>query len=372
MPLKSFAPSFGDHDISHIGRLFRQVRLGRGDVRQIDVALEAKTDPSTLNRFERTGHDEAPRNDGPPARRSGYFEDYVDVLRRRRINGRVIESPLKDEDAALLLGVYEKNNTPGKVRRLQNNLAAIDLDLIGRARPDNHLRPLYELDQLLHQSNRPAFVADSLWFIHALNGALLNLFALDPQRDLPYFRRWEAWHVMGSKFMDNSPIREAHCSYNDYFPPTVDQFYRAICPYLFTYQARALIRRLIETSNANGFQFGNWWHNALAFRMSFEPERLRRRIWYCDPSAPDGARVVLRTAAERIEMREVPLSADGSSTTTFWIGVWHGDEDPFTHDVLDHLRGPVDNNLVLYATDCNVQRNFHANTWPEVAPLLDP
>jgi len=83
-------------------------------------------------------------------------------------------------------------------------------------------------------------------------------------------------------------------------------------------------------------------------------------------------RVVLRTAAERIELREVPLSADGSCTTTFWIGVWHGDEDPFTHEVLENLRGPVDNHLVIYAADYDVQRGFHANTWPEVASLLDP
>lgn len=372
MPPPSSATIFGDHDISHIGRLFRQVRMGRGDVRQIDVATEARTEPSTLNRFERTGYDEAPRSDSPPARRSGYFENYVDVLRRPRINGRAVESPLKDEDAALLLSIYEKNNTPGKVRRLQNNLAGVDLRLLGQAQADNHLRPLWELDQLLRRSTRPAFVADALWFIHAFNGALLNLFGLDPQRDLAYLRRWEAWHVMGSKFMDNSPIREAHCSYNDYFPPTVDQFYRAICPYLFTYQSRALIRRLIEMSNANGLQFGTWWHNAVAFRMSFEPERLRRRIWYRNPDAPEGPRVVLRTAAERIELREVPLSADGSCTTTFWIGVWHGDEDPFTHEVLENLRGPVDNNLVLYAADYDELRDFHANTWPEVASLLDP
>ena len=372
MPPRPSPNHFGDHDISHIGRLLRQVRLGRGDVRQIDVANEAKADPSTLNRFERTGHDESPHTDTMLAKRSGYFEEYVDVLRRPCINGRAVEDPLKGEDAALLLNVYEKNNTPSKVQRLQDNLAAIELDLLQRAGPDNHLRPLWELDQLLHTINRPAFIADPLWFIHGLNGALLNLFGLNPQRNRPYFERWEAWHVMGSKFTADSPIREAHCSYNDYFPPTVDQFYRTICPYLFTYQARGLVKRLIDMSNHNGFQFGTWWHNSVAFRMSFEPEQLRRRLWYRDPAAPNAGRVILRTVAEQFAEREVPLTADGAYTATFWLAIWRGDEDPATQDLLDNMTGPMGNHQVFYAADFDREHNFHANAWPEVARLLDP
>lgn len=365
---------FGDFDISHIGRLFRLVRLGRGgDVRQKDVALEAQTDPSTLNRFERTGNDETPvghrPGSSPLARRSGYFEDYVNALRRDHINGRAVADPLKDEDAALLLAVYAMNNTPGKVLKRQHDLAAIELDLLQRARPDNHLRPLWQLEQKLRLCERPAFIADPLWFIHALNGPLLNLFALHPQRHADYFSRWEAWHVMGSKFTANSPIRDAHVSYNDYFPPTVDQFYRAICPYLFTRQVRGLAQRLISMSNANGLRFGTWWHNSVAFRMSFEPEQLRRRLWFQDPVQPNGERIVLRTVAHMLDSCEVPLCADGSYTAAFWLAVWSGD-DPASEEIIDNLHAPLAKDAIFYATDYDVRHDFHANTWPEIGPLL--
>lgn len=375
-PLQT-APYFGDFDISHIGRLFRLVRLGRGgDVRQKDVAIEAQTDPSTLNRFERTGNDEAPvghrpGSNGPLARRSGYFEDYVNTLRRSRINGRAVADPLKDEDAALLLAVYALNNTPGKVLKRQHDLAAIELDLLQRARPDNHLRPLWQLEQKLRLGGQPAFIADSLWFIHAVNGPLLNLFALHPQRHAAYFRRWEAWHVMGTKFMDYSPIREAHVSYNDYFPPTVDQFYRSICPDLFTSQARALAQRLLSMSNQNGLHFGAWWHNSVAFRMAFAPEQLRRRLWFQDPAQPGGERIILRAVASTLEACEVPLCADGSYTATFWLGVWNGD-DPASEAILNNLHAPLAKSAIFYAADYDVQHNFHVNTWPEIGPLPAP
>jgi hypothetical protein len=235
------------------------------------------------------------------------------------------------------------------------------------------LQPLSELDRLLRTCGRPAFIADPLWFIHALNGPLLNLFGIQPQREGAYFRCWEAWHVMGCKFMAHSPIREAHCSYNDYFPPAVDQFYRSISPYLFTNQARALISRLILLSNANGFRFGSWWHNSVAFRAAYAPEKLRRRVWYQDPARLFGERLVLRGVAERGEMRVVPLCADGSYAVPFWLGVWRGDDDdPISQQIIDHLHTPLDKSAVFYAADYDMHRDFHANTWPEVGLLPAP
>jgi hypothetical protein len=142
---------------------------------------------------------------------------------------------------------------------------------------------------------------------------------------------------------------------------------------MFTNQARALIQRLIAMSNANGLRFATWWHNSVAFRMSFEPEQLRRRLWYQDPARPNSDRIVLRTIANLGDFREVPLSAGGSYTAPFWLGVWHGDDDDaLSREVLENLDAPLAKDAVFYAADYDVNHEFHANTWPEVSPLLVP
>ena len=82
--------------------------------------------------------------------------------------------------------------------------------------------------------------------------------------------------------------------------------------------------------------------------------------------------MVLRLVAEQHAEREVPLSADGASSATFWLAIWRGDDDPLTEEILDNMSGPVDNHQVFYAADYDRNHDFHVNTWPEVALLLDP
>lgn len=373
---------FGDLDIPHIGHLYREIRESRR-LSLVDVARWAGVDKSTLTRFETTGQ--------AGSKRSRHFDRYVQALSQKWLTGtcngngsggngspgKRVRKPLSEDDCALLEAAYKASRTRQILYQQEDSLAHLDFEHIKQADRLAHLAPLAQLLRELRAQTRPAFIADSLWFIHAINGACSNLFRI-PAPPEPrsgdrshYFYRWEAWHIMGAKFFRASPVYQAHESYNDYFPPTVDQFFRSCAPQLFTLQQRALVHRLMQESDHNDLDFTEWWLQAAAFNISYKKEYLHRQIKFEHPSI---GKKILNAVGKQTVGRSVAITPD--HTVDFWLGIWYGNTEE-SDQLIANLPeqngawgGRVTNQSVYFAADYDYNRSFHVNTWAEVAPLL--
>src|SRR5690606_30891706 len=148
------------------------------------------------------------------------------------LNGVLTYAPLSTDEAMLLRqSILGTHNGNGRACTVQ--LSAYDFTLITSPHAPAELKTL---TQRLRQATRPAFICDGLWFIHAVNGAMWNLFSIAP--DAALLRHWESWHMIASQFTDPSPIRAAHVNPDNSFLSTINAFFRSTLPYLFTPQMR--------------------------------------------------------------------------------------------------------------------------------------
>lgn len=327
-------------DIPHCGVLFDRVRKSRG-ISQKEIANVLNTAPSTIHHLEQTGR----------SRRRQIVERYLDVLQGIEISGFALSNPLNVEQANTLRLLHQNSN--GHPVPVVESVSSLDLRDICSANPPATLNQLLNR---LRSSQWPAFIADGLWFIHAINGAALNLFGIPPSA--AFNRLWEGWHIMGSKFAPYSPIRAAYHNPDIYFPPTVDFFFRSTAPYLFTPQMRALLHRLHQLSAQSGLRFSEWWYSATSFSLHYNLNELTRIIHY------EGQR--LQVASSVPEVHPVQINPD--YTLPYLYGEWIP-LDEMTRKLFSNLRGRAHPREVYFAADADAERAFHVNNWHEVPGL---
>lgn len=334
-----FPPHLAAHDVPHIGVIFKRAREARG-LSQTDIANALGVTCSAISKFESTGR----------SRRHRIVDRYIGALQSPAINGVPIHAPLSAEEAALLRqsGLGAQN---GNGDALAAQLSAYDFTLITAPHAPAELKALA---QQLRQTTRPAFICDGLWFVHAVNGAMWNLFGIAP--DAAILRRWESWHLIASKFTDPSPIRAAHVSPDNYFPPTICAFFRSTLPYLFTPQMRALLAALHQLSAANQMHFSRWWHLASSFNLFFELNQSVRLLRRGDR--------YLHTTIRGLEAHPVTVTANTS--VPYFLGIWEpmGAE---TEQAFEQLTGPAAPGDLFFAAQYDVYQSYHVNAWPETA-----
>ena len=369
---------FGDYDIPHIGVLYRLNREKRR-VKASDVVNFVKQNhphasPSGLAAFEQAVPTNGPTNGHAAehelarAKSSRYFDAYVQALQQHNLYDARVNPPLNTGEAETLSALYANNHREAQIHRQELELAALDYGNIAGAHVPTRLQRL--VDQLAGES-RPAYIADNLWFIHAMNGSMLNLFGIDPARHLD---RWEAWHSVAAKFLINSPLFNAHISVNQHYPPAIDFFFKEVGPHLFTVQMRALLAALHRLSADNGVtHFDRWWDQTVTFQLPWAFEDLRREIryWGALPGAQrteENYEILRIWAAER---HDVSVESICGTPMRYWLGIWNtppNGETPGTS--VSALTGYADNQQIFFAADYDTARCFHVNTWPTVQAYL--
>jgi len=337
--MAAFPPHVDADDMPHVGIMFRRIREARG-FSQSDIARALGVTSSTISKFEGTGR----------SRRRRIVERYIQTLHDLCREGMHSPYPLDDDAANLLIGLSGDARGDNRHTRAVQ-ISAYDLAL---ALSPNCPAELKTLLQRLRQTRWPALICDGLWFVHAVNGAFLNLFGLDEGSAL--LRRWESWHLIGAELVDPSPVSPVHVWLDGYVPPLVWEFFRTAAPYLFTPQMRALLRKLHILSARNGRHFREWWYSATALTLFYcehQSVRLVRRNKH-----------VLLASVLKFEPHIVPSGA--KTDLPYYLGEFEpiGIE---TQTAFEQLSGPARRGDVLYAADFDLGRAFHVNCWPEVA-----
>lgn len=346
----------GPYDLQHVGQIYQRVRTKRG-LKPDEIARLAGVSHTTVSRFE---------DEFKPTKESEYFDRFVSILTESALNGRTISNPLSSADVTILKSIHSHGRTKKTLLAQQDLLGAIRLSHILSARSTQSLAGLEALLERLKHETRPAFIADPFWFIHAINGAAFNLFGIQPHDS--YLNRWEAWHVLGAKFTDNSPVRNHHLNYWEYFPPTIDVFFRSSSSFLFTAQMRVLLHELHRISEKNGLDFTLNWEKTVAFDLHWSERQLHRNIAFVDPSDPHGEPIVIVATANETEVAEVRL-AGKRQPVGFWLGIWNG-VGKSSKEIIANLPGKINNTDVFFATTYDRLGTFHVNTWPEVEPYV--
>ena len=174
------------YDLPHFGVMFRHIRETLG-LKQTKIADHISADVATVNRFEKLGTTHAET-----------VEEIINALNSPKLSRGLIRHTLTQDNIDLLLSVYASFRERD-AKEIQ--LASLDFELITSGYCPDGLRKLV---QTMMICGYPAFLIDPLWFIHAINGAGLQVFGLDPEAE--YMNRWEFWHVLGTKFAKDSPV----------------------------------------------------------------------------------------------------------------------------------------------------------------------
>jgi transcriptional regulator with XRE-family HTH domain len=362
----------GIEDIPHLGHFAAQLRISRGITNAQQLAKALNISSSVITRFEQ-GH----------FKNTVYFERLIEALAQDRIGSIEVKSPLATHEIQLLREIDRENRTPTRRETLHKILKEIEFEHLLHAdgpfpkpkSPSKKLRtaPRYaDIVGHLKQQSNPAFVADELWHIHAINGAAFRLFGVNPEAraGLEYLHRWEAWHVMAAKFTEPSPVRSSMVEINRYFPPTVDAFFQDVCCYLFTPQVRVLLSALHRMSKQNQLGFGRMWNSAATLTSFLKQEdALYRAIVY-------KGRKIEAIARQRWEWIVYP-SSNTTRPVLYWMGVWEPN-DAAAKEAFAEIREQPNSSTIYYAATYEREarqrndqvRRFHVNHWPELASLL--
>lgn len=328
------------YDLPHIGILCQRIRERR-HLHQRDIVELTGLSASTVTRVEknRTSLDS--------------FTQYIQAF----LHG---SPPLSQQQIDALRLLY-LNSQPAKIADLQAELAVIDFRDI---RSGNRPPQLDDLLTELRNEQRPAFIRDNLWFIHAYNGAIMHMFGVDFQHK-KNLQHWTAWHLLGTKFVADSPIRQAHCEPANYFRNVVDGFWHDLHRYLFTWQVRILIYRLYTLAHRDGLDFEYIWSAAatstLEYQLSHYTRTLRR------PGTYD--------QLFRVQSSE-PMSINPEVVykSKYWTGytlvVWNP-IDEAAKEFFSEIQRDAYSREILFAADYDCERTFHVNSWPEVSGVLD-
>ena len=322
-----------NYDLPHYGALYSRVR------NRVDI------DPETIRQLCTVADTTITRNIEEEGRKSASYECYVKALA-----SNFAHPPITPRQADLLLQVFRHSNDRTK---RQDEFARIGFsDFRSRKQPDR----FRELRLELEQQDQPAFIMDALWFIHAVNGAALRLFEIDPYRS-EYLHNWYAWHVLATKFHPQSPVRLGHINIDQYFPPAIDHFFwnEFTRPLLFTWQLRALLYRLHELSKDDEMKFTRLWTGATSFSLEYELRSLTRSIKYLGGEIQT---TITEFATQDIKFEEGP-------TLPLTLVVWHP-KYVDAEEAFAQIRQSPDYSTIFYAADFDENKDFHVNTWPEV------
>jgi transcriptional regulator with XRE-family HTH domain len=324
------------HDLLHFGHVCEHIRTSRG-ISQEEIAKYCNLNRSAISRLE----------DGRASLST--LNGYISALQSELVPRR----GLTDDQADVLRELYTCSK---EVPKRELKLTAIDFDDI---LPGRRPRALNDLVSKLEQEDRPAMIMDSLWFVHAFNGALLHLFGLHQATEI--FHHWTGWHVLGVKFYADSPVRLAHFNPDEYFPPTITQFYldNRTYPYLFTAQMRCLIKRLDELSEKYKLKFTKWWLQAISFDLDYDLDKLTRTLIYQKE----------RIQTEAYQRMKVEVEVTPGQWVYYMLGIW----DPIGSDarkVFEKISHLADSHEIIYAADYDKNHDFHVNNWQELKYII--
>ena len=332
--------SLWDGDIPHVGKLVKTIRKSRG-LSQTAFAKIRGRDRSAINRFEQ----------GDPIR----FETFLDIIEAFRSKSLPRHQRITNKQFNTLKNMHSYSENRDE---LGNLYAELDFRTIRDAPESLGLEGWIDR---LEKTRYPAFIMDSLWSIHATNGALWHLFEStfrDKElKENDFIYNWEAWHVLATKYHADSRVRLAHANRDVYFPPAITQFFvdEFSNPFFFTCQYRALIDKIVEVSNRHGFRFATWWYNTISLNLPYEGEAFDRTLHY------KGKRI--HTHSE-IKDRHQERIRKGFDVTYHYV-VWY----PASSDskaVFDHIARQEGSHDICYAADFDKAGSFHVNTWPDV------
>ena len=336
---------FGPYDVAHLGAFCKRVREARA-ISGSTMArhCSAKSTRTITQDFE-VNNQLGPR----------YFERYVNALQSRDVT----LSPITPTQAHMLTQWYHERSDVALAERTKE-VAAIGFEDIHPANPH---RPaaLTDLVQQLSEAHRPGVIMDDLWYIHALNEGQLRMYGIQPGD--PFLQRWDGWHTIAGKIRRDSPVRRGHDEAGHFIPPTIVFFLETptTYPYLFTYPTRAFLSRLNALSEAEEADIHRWWPFLTSFTLPHNTPAVPRTVtvngsaFYTNPSI-DKSIVVPAS------------SGDGAQNVRYmlvtWNVIWTSNEA-----VRASLETPGAQEI-YYAHDYDTQRDFHVNTWPQVAEYL--
>lgn len=194
---------------------------------------------------------------------------------------------------------------------------------------------------------------DDLWFVHALNHALLRVYSIAPTS--PFLYDWTGWHAIGSKIPADSPVRLAQERTGQFVPPTIVYFYQHefTQQYLFTLHTRQLLHRLFTYSAEQNAEVHKWADQLTAFTLPFDTSAVPRTI------RMNGSVIVTSPTVEDV----VSLPANGVSAVHYTLNVWETSAGPTP--IAPYVPQPV-----YFAADYDREGRFHVNKWPSVVEPL--
>ena len=328
---------YREEDITHIGQILRRIRESRG-IQLSHLTSLSDVSIATLSRLEDKGAGEGKKQ------RKKSFEAYVEALKSPSL-----DDPIKDSQAEFLLKLY-RYSTPKYI-----NNKEIQLSFIQLTKSKHEYPGMEELINKLEKIDRPAFIIDPLWFVHAMNGSILKLFEIKPYSE--YLKCWEAWHVIATKFKNKSPVRESHYNPGIYFPPSLDHFYKNenVMKGFFTKQMINILRRIRNLPSQNEYSFTPMWNSALSLSINCDLKLLDRIVMFEKHNL-------------FLEIKEIL-----TKKVSFWpeysvnckLIAWNH-MDPYTEQFLDHISRVADSNIIYYASNFDDNHDFHVNNWPEM------
>lgn len=335
--------------LPHLGVLLRRIRITRG-VSPADIAhFCGFRHQTTVERIE------AGRTPRDPEVLAGYLA----ALASPALVAPELALTVQQVDQLVALA---RAQTPRNQARAEASLCTLNLHTI---MPEARPPALDALVQQMEQTPYPALIMDDLWFDHAINGSLCNIFAIPrhrvpgaPQPRLPelFHKRWEMWHSVGIKFPQDSPLRAGYALTDSYFLPTVLQAFfedPLTAPHLFGSHMRALLYRLHGAAVREGYGgFNRAWHQVTVFLVPERARELLRIITYRGQSLPFRLTIA----------GQAPVTSLGGFTAHYRLAVWEPDSDQ-ARDVAESIADPT----IYYAADHDRHGQFHINSWPELS-----
>jgi transcriptional regulator with XRE-family HTH domain len=331
---RTFEPTNHLDQPRHLGQLLALLRRQRG-ISQTAIALELGTASSAnIHRFEKAG----------ASLSHARIRQYIHLLAQPVIGGQVYRDALTPGQVEIL---YRMPHTLEAIQHASERVLHYDF---GAIRAPHVPEPLRELKRRLFELRVPAYICDGLFFVHAVNGACLNLFSLNPATG--YLDRWETWNSLAAKVMAASRVRRAHLNPDQYFPPNVDFFFRTSAEFSFTPQLLAFIERLGQLEESVRLRFPQWWSSAQTFRLHYDLHRLTRTIRYQNR----------QLHVSNPPPYTVHVETPRGELLPYYLVTWWA-ESRDQEETLENLPGYVAPDAVFFAADYDRRGNFHVNCW---------
>jgi transcriptional regulator with XRE-family HTH domain len=238
-----------------------------------------------------------------------------------------------DQRSLLMEDLYPRFRKPSRIRQDEEMFNQVRLGSL----KGSELNRYPELRRSLEAESLPCYVRDELWFVHAYNRSMLNLFELTVE-DLS--NNWAMWHVVASRFYPRSKFALAHGRFAHlYYPQSLKHFFDHTARFFFTRHMRALRNRLW---NLGSRQYRQWWTSVTSLNTPYaEAESPPRMIDF------NGRLYLAKSSDDQFSIN----MEDGCKLNYFKV-TWEGMTSPATKS----LRSLAERNQdtvppVLYASD---------------------